>query len=272
MPSNNRANTIRSEDLDVIVSGRRLAVRRIEPPDPRVPDSPVLVFLHEGLGSMQLWGDFPHLIASACGLPALLYDRLGHGLSEPLPSSGVDIAYMDPEVDLFLPAVLSTCNVRQPILIGHSDGGTIALLYAAGAGRQVLGVVTEAAHVIVEDVTRDGIRRQAAAYRETDLKDRLIKYHGEKVEALFRRWADTWVSDEFAPWDIRKRLNTVQCPVLVIQGEADEYATAAQMNDIAASVAGPAETFLVPGCRHVPHYQAREPVAERITAFVRALR
>jgi len=270
MPTNDET-TIRTEELEVTVRGFRLAARRIDPYGVQTQHRPVLVFLHEGLGSMQLWGDFPQAIASACGLPALLYDRLGHGLSEPLPSPAVDVAYLAREAHTFLPEVLSACAVRSPVLIGHSDGGTIALLYAARRPKQVLGIVTEAAHVFVDDRTRDGIRQTVAAYRENDLKTRLSKYHGPNTEALFQRWADTWLSDEFAAWNIEWQLKAVQCPVLAIQGDADEYGTAAQMKSIAAHAGGRSDTFLVPGCRHVPHYQAREAVAERIIAFVRAI-
>jgi pimeloyl-ACP methyl ester carboxylesterase len=257
-------------DVDLSVNGHRLAVHRIEPADTPVQDAPALVFLHEGLGSMRLWGDFPHTIAHACGRPAILYDRLGHGRSDPLPSAGVAIDYQEPEVDVFLPAVLSACAVRQSILIGHSDGGTIALLYAARRPAGVLGVVTEAAHVFVEELTREGIRRTAAAFRDTDLRTRLARYHSD-IDALFWRWADTWLSDQFAGWNIEAQLKTVTCPVLAIQGDADEYGTAAQMTSIAAHVGGDAATFLVPGCGHAPHYQAREAVKSRIIAFVRSL-
>lgn len=264
------SHLVRTTDLKLTVHGHGLAARRIEPPDLIVQDPPVLVFLHEGLGSMRLWGDFPHAIARGCGLPVLMYDRLGHGRSDPLPSAAVDTAYIDREAGLFLPQVLSACAVRRAILIGHSDGGTIALLYAAKHIGTAAGIVTEAAHVFVEDITRRGIRKTAGTY-EKNLKPRLAKYHGDKVDTLFWRWADTWLSDAFAPWNIVARLNTVQCPVLAVQGEADEYGTADQVTAIAGHVGGRAETFLVPGCRHVPHYQARDVVAGRMIAFVQSL-
>ena len=262
---------VHTAHLTLTVLGRRLAAQRLEPPGPQDPEQPVLVFLHEGLGSIMVWGDFPAQLVTACGLPGLLFDRLGHGRSDALPSSDVDPEYIEREAWAFLPQVLSRCGIRKSILIGHSDGGTIALMYAARYPEGVAGVITEAAHVRVEDVTRQGIRDIVSAYRRGDLKPRLQKYHDVDVDPLFYRWSDTWLSDRFAPWNVEGLLPGVRCPVLVIQGEADEFATPAQVDAIVSGVSGPAERFMVPGARHIPHHQAREAVAERMLRFIRRL-
>ena len=267
----NTTSPLTTENSVLTIDGHNIAVSRLRPVDAGQGDRPVLVFLHEGLGSMRLWGDFPHQIALACGLEALLYDRLGHGLSDPLPSGAPDAAYLEPEAWRFLPQVLSNCCIRRPILIGHSDGGTIALMYAARLGQDVLGIITEAAHVCVEDLTREGIRKAVALYRRGDLKAKLHQYHGDKIEKLFLRWADTWLSEDFRAWTIEPLLPAVRCPVLAIQGAADEYGTPDQMRTIAAKVSGRGESFLVPDCRHSPHQQARAPVTERMLRFIDAV-
>jgi len=262
---------VHEEDFTLAVLGRRLAARWMRPAGGHDPNHPVLVFLHEGLGSIPMWGDFPQALVAASNLPGLLYDRPGHGLSDPLVKGGLDLQYIDFEACQVLPRVLDICHVRRAVLIGHSDGGTMALIFAARYPGAALGIITEAAHVFVEEVTREGIRRTLAAYRAGDLKARLQKYHGPGLDALFRRWTDTWLSDAFAEWNVEELLGTVHCPVLAIQGEADEYGTTAQVASIVEKAGGRSEAFIVPGCRHVPHHQARRPVLERMVEFVRRL-
>lgn len=263
---------VHEEDFTIAVLGRRLAASWLRPAGGHDPNHPVLVFLHEGLGSIPMWGDFPRELAAACNLPALLYDRPGHGLSDPLVTGGLDLHYIDFEAWEVLPRVLEVCHVRRAVLIGHSDGGTMALMYAARHPGPALGIITEAAHVFVEEVTREGIRQALTAYRTGDLKARLQKYHGPGLDALFRRWTDTWLSDLFAAWNVEALLDKVHCPVLAIQGEADEYGTTAQVASIVEKAGGRSEAFIVPACRHVPHHQARGPVLERIVGFIRRLK
>ena len=263
--------SIHVEDFNLTVLGHRLSARRLVPAGEPGRAQPVLVFLHEGLGCMRSWGDFPREMVLACHMPALLYDRLGHGLSDPLPFGAVDVNYIEPEAWEFLPRVLSSCDVRRAILIGHSDGGTIALIYAARYASGVAGIVTEAAHVFVEELTREGIRQAVRAYRSGDLRSRLQKFHGPGLDALFRRWSDTWLSEAFAGWNVEPLLEKVRCPVLAIQGEADEYGTAAQVASIVEKAGGRSEAFIVPGCRHIPHHQARRQVADRMVRFINTL-
>jgi len=231
---------------------------------------PWLVFLHEGLGSIGQWRDFPAQIAARTGLPALVYDRWGYGGSEACPEAG-KVAYLHEEALKSLPQVLVHFGIDKAVFIGHSDGGSIALIFAAAFPEAVAGVVTEAAHVFVEEITLAGIHEAVAAYAGTDLKARLAKYHGAKTDLVFRRWSETWLSPAFRSWNIEEFLPRVRCPVLAIQGAADPYGTPAQVEAIIRQTSGQAEGFIVPGCGHIPHSQAREAVAAAIVAFIRRL-
>ena len=229
---------------------------------------PTLVLLHDGLGSIAQWRDFPQQLVAATDLPALVYDRVGHGGSDPL-SAARDVHYLFREAEESLPAVLEACGITAPLLIGHSDGGTIALLYAALFPEQPSGVVTEAAHLFVEEVTLAGIRAAVEAYETGDLRERLARHHHERTGPLFRGWSDTWLSPEYRHWNIEDALPRIRCPILAIQGEDDEYATPAQVQAIAAGAPRRTKVLLLPGCGHAPHHQARERVLREITKFVR---
>lgn len=231
-------------------------------------DGQVLVFLHEALGCHSMWKRVPTALSEATGLPFLTYDRLGHGRSGALPRPR-DERYLEVEAFEILPAVLDACGVVDPILIGHSDGGTIALMHASRD--KVRAVVTEAAHVFVEEVTLEGIRAAVESWHTTDLRDRLARHHGDKTEALFDAWAETWLSERFRSWDIRDCLPGIKAPVLIVQGEDDEYGTVHQVEAIAAGVSGPARPVVIPGCRHIPHRQAADRVLPAIADFIRAL-
>jgi pimeloyl-ACP methyl ester carboxylesterase len=250
----------------VTAAGHRLRVARIGRPDAG-DRAPTLVFLHEGLGSILHWRDVPQVLAAATGLRALAYDRWGFGGSDPLVLPRPD-DYLEREAHEALPELLAACGVGEHILIGHSDGGTIALLYAARRPPGLLGLVAEAAHVFVEDCTIAGIERAAAAWRDTDLPRRLARYHGDKAESVFRGWAETWLRPSFRGWTMTDRLPAIGCPALVIQGADDEYGTTAQVEAIAAGMSGPAETLVVPGCGHTPHLEARDVVLPAIARFV----
>ena len=250
----------------------RLFACRVTPED-HDPAAAPLVFLHEGLGSITQWSgrgfDIPRLLAERTGRAALIFDRLGFGRAAPLPRDrSPDYLYREGEA--VLPQVLDATGIDRAVLIGHSDGGTIALLAAAAHPARVVAVVTEAAHVIVEDVTLAGIRDARAAYhvRNSRLRNALIRHHGDKTDLMFRNWSDVWLRPDFAAFDMTGRLPAVAAPVLAIQGERDEYGTPRQLDLIAAGVSGPCETWLVPECRHVPHFQQTEAVLDRITAFV----
>lgn len=258
---------IASARLGLGVGGHRLEALRLDPPATSAGGAPTLVFLHEGLGSIGFWKDFPQRLCAETGLGGFVFDRLGHGGSDPAPGPrGVD--YLDREAVDRLPAVLAAAGIEHPILIGHSDGGTIALLHAAAFPTVAMGIVTLAAHVFVEEVTLVGIRRAVAMYEREGLRERLARYHGERTEAVFRAWADTWLSPAFRSWNVEAVLPRIVAPVLVMQGRDDEYGSLAQVEAIAAGVGGPVERCILEDCGHVPHHQARAATLASIRAFV----
>jgi pimeloyl-ACP methyl ester carboxylesterase len=231
---------------------------------------PTLVFLHEGLGSIAQWRDFPLAVSRAVCLPAVVYERGGHGNADPLDEPRT-IRYIHEEALQSLPEILRKLQIDDAILIGHSDGGSIALIFAAVQPEKVRGIITEAAHVFVEESTLAGIREAVRIFACTDLPDRLARYHGSNTEAVFRGWSDTWLCPAFRDWNIEEYLPGVRCPVLAIQGRDDEYGTPAQVEAIVNGVSGPVEALILDGCGHVPHVQARRKVLARMTRFIRAL-
>jgi pimeloyl-ACP methyl ester carboxylesterase len=256
---------VQRERSTIKAAGRRLAVQRLRPDGAMA--GPPLLFLHEGLGCVAMWKDFPSRLCARLGLEGVCYDRWGHGLSEPLDRPR-DARYLHDEALVFLPEVLRGLGIEHAALFGHSDGGTIALLFAAAFPQAAAALVTEAAHVFVEEETLAGIRAAVGTYATTDLPARLARYHGDKTGGLFRAWHETWLSPAFRDWNIEAELPRIGCPSLLLQGEADEYGTAAQVETIARGVAGPVETGLLPGCGHAPHLQAADAVLERAARFL----
>ncbi|MEQ8504567.1 MAG: alpha/beta hydrolase [Rhodospirillales bacterium] len=232
-------------------------------------EGPALVFLHEGLGCVDMWRGVPEKISALTGLPAFAYSRFGYGRSD-----GADLPrptdYHAPEAYEVLPAVLDAAGIKAAVLIGHSDGGTIALM-AAGRDARIKGIVTMAAHVFNEDVTIRGIRDARKAWQETALRDKLRRYHGDNVETAFFGWNDTWLTDEFRQWNVEHCLAAVTCPVLVVQGADDQYGTEQQVQAIAGGVSGRAEALILPKCGHSPHLEAPEPLFPAINQFIAGL-
>lgn len=255
----------------IVANHRRLSAERIEAADPvSKARKPALVFLHEGLGSIGQWRDFPSLVCRATGLPALIYDRWGHGKSDPLTGPR-KVRYMHDEALRTLPEILNQLGMEKTILVGHSDGGSIALIFAAEHPERVSGIVTAAAHVFVEDITIRGIREAVRVFETTNLRERLRPYHGDNTESMFRGWADIWLAPEFRHWNIEAYLPAVTSPVLALQGINDEYGTPAQVNAIVRRVSGPTEGLLIPDCGHIPHHQAREKVLSEVVRFAASL-
>ncbi|MBC6605390.1 alpha/beta hydrolase [Hymenobacter sp. BT188] len=248
---------------ELVVNGLELAFRRTA----GAANRPTLVFLHDSLGSIDLWRDFPAALGAATNCPTLVYDRQGHGRSSPFTGELRPTTYMEAEADV-LEQVLVHCGIGQVILFGHSDGGSIALLAAAKHPARVRAVITEGAHIFVEEVTLAGIRAAVEAYQTTNLPQRLQKYHSAKTEALFAAWAHTWLRADYRDWNIEAFLPLVACPVLVVQGEEDEYGSLAQVEGIVQQVAGPARPLLIPGIGHSPHKDSRETVLEQAAAFI----
>ncbi|HEX5817472.1 MAG TPA: alpha/beta hydrolase [Gemmatimonadales bacterium] len=226
----------------------------------------MLVFLHEGLGSRDLWRDWPDRVAERTGCAALVYSRYGFGKSDPLTAQR-EPDYLDVEAYEALPEVLAHFGIDRPVLIGHSDGGTIALIHAAAGRWPVRGMVIMAPHIFIEEVTLEGIRQAKQAFTAGGLRRKLAPWHTD-VDATFAGWADLWLTSEFHDWTIESRLGGITCPVLLIQGELDQYGSPEQILAIARRVSGPAEVMLLAGCGHAPHVERAEEVLGAIDRFV----
>lgn len=230
---------------------------------------PTLVFLHEGLGSVGLWRDFPDKVARRLGAPAISYSRLGYGESDGLPGPRTP-RFMHEEALDVLPRLLDQLEIERPLLIGHSDGASIALIHAARSGRQVAGLVCMAPHVMVEPVCVDSIARIRATYFKSDLKQRLAKYHA-RVDDAFLGWADIWLQPEFLAWSIEDLVADIHAPMLLIQGRGDEYGTLAQLDRIEARARGATSRLVLERCGHSPHRDQEAAVIDAIAAFAGAM-
>ncbi len=230
-------------------------------------DRPTIVFLHDSLGSVQLWRDFPTRLSEAAQCNILPYDRLGYGKSYPMLTDERTVHYMELEADL-LNDLLTEMNIDNAILFGHSDGGTIALITAAKYPERVKAVICEAGHIFVEEVTLKGVFEAWDAYKTTNLAERLQKYHGDKVEMLFKAWTETWTRDDYRTWNIEYLLKDITAPLLFIQGEADEYGTLDQVEKTVSQVSGYAEKYIIPGIGHTPHKEAPELILKKAAEFI----
>ena len=231
---------------------------------------PTLVFLHEGLGSIRQWRDFPAKVAAATGCRALVYDRYGYGQSDVLAERRRTVRFMHDEALAALPEFLRNVGVENPVLIGHSDGASIALIHA-GSNHPVRGVVAMAPHVFIEPLCLKSIDKAAEAFENTDLKDRLGRYHRD-ARKTFYGWADVWLDEGFVSWDIRDDyLSNVTCPVLAIQGFDDIYGTMAQLDEVKRRVKGPCELLKLKNCGHAPFREQPEKTLEAVTRFLRSL-
>jgi len=230
--------------------------------------SPTLVFLHEGLGSIRQWRDFPAQVARATGCRALLYDRYGYGNSDVLREARVGTEFMHDGALNELPELLENLHVENPFLVGHSDGASIALIHAGTY--PVRGVAVLAPHVYVEDSGLESIKNINATFETSGLKAGLAKYH-RNASKTFHLWADAWLDPAFRKWNIEEYLPRIKCPVLAIQGEADEYGTMAQLDAIAAQAGGGCELLKLPDCGHSPHKDQPEKVLKAVVDFVRGV-
>jgi pimeloyl-ACP methyl ester carboxylesterase len=248
----------------LLVSGQRLHSLSINADSDRTP----LVFLHEGLGSVELWREFPAEVASRSGHPALLYSRLGYGRSDPFfQPRRVD--YLHTEALDTLPLVVQRLGNRAPILIGHSDGASISIIYA-GAGYPVTALVLLSPHVFVEDAGLESIRALHLSFPSSDLAEKMAKYHRDP-ESTFRGWAEVWLNPEFRSWNIEDRLSEVSCPILLIQCEDDDYGSLHQLDAIQSQARGPVQRLVLDGPGHAPHLAHPEAVTAAIVAFIQAL-
>jgi pimeloyl-ACP methyl ester carboxylesterase len=238
-------------------------------------DAPLVVFLHEGLGSLSMWKDFPQRLCDAASCRGLVYSRPGYGRSTPRDAGEAwDIDFMHRQAHEVLPALLAALGIdtsaQPPWLFGHSDGGSIALLHAARFPERVAGVVVLAPHILVEDLSVDSIAKTREAYLSTDLKSRLARYHDDP-DSAFWGWNDIWLHPPFREWSIEDEIATITAPLLAIQGIGDEYGTLEQIRGIARRV--PHTRLLeLEDCGHSPHRDQPERVIAATVAFMDATR
>ncbi len=250
---------IRSE---IVIDGKRLETMWIAR---QQPARPTIVLLHEGLGSIGLWKDFPAQLAERTGSGVLVYSRYGHGNSDKLMEKR-PVFFMHHEGEVVLPELLAKLGIEKPILIGHSDGGSISLIFAGKYPDGVSGLILEAPHVFVEDLSIASITQAKVTYETTDFPQRLGRYHAN-VDATFWGWNDIWLDPAFRSWNIEEYLPRITCPVLCIQGEEDEYGTIAQVRAIKAA-ALQTEIAMLPKCKHSPHRDQAEITLELMAAIV----
>lgn len=238
------------------------------------PDNPQgadLVLLHEGLGCIEMWRDVPQALAERTGRRVFVYSRQGYGASDPCPLPR-PVDFMHTEALTMLPKLLDAQGIRRCVLVGHSDGGSIALIHAGGDEEaRVAGVVTLAAHVFNEDVCVAAIEAAKQAYETTDLRDKLARYHGDNVDCAFKGWNDVWLDPDFRDWNIEEVLPAINVPVLAIQGTDDEYGTESQVDAIVNGVSGPATKVMIPGAGHSPHLDARDATFDAVADFLAGL-
>lgn len=250
------------------IDGTRLELASIPAPAPDAESPAPLVFLHEGLGSIVLWRDWPAQLCAATGRAGWLYSRRGYGRSSPIAdvrgSGRHRPDYLHREALVVLPELLARLGLRQPVLVGHSDGATIALLHASR--HPVTAVVVMAPHLMVEEITTRAIREVCAAYEQGPLRQRLARYHDD-VDSAFWQWADIWLDPAFQDFDIRAECRAITAPVLAIQGEDDEYATLAQLDELAAA-APQTQRLALPDCRHTPYRDQPDAVNAAIVRFL----
>ena len=243
----------------------QLEYRWIGPP-PKA--AATLVFLHEGLGCVALWKDFPDRVAEATGLGVLVYSRRGYGESDPveLPRP---LTYMHEEALEVLPEVLDAAGIRSAIMVGHSDGASIALIHAGGVrDSRVRGLVLMAPHVFNEEISVRSIRAAKEAYERGGLRDQLARYHGDNVDNAFWGWNRAWLDPGFVQWNIEEFVPRIEVPLLLIQGEDDQYGTQRQVHAIRDRAPGPVELLMLPDCRHSPHRDQSAATLAAIRGFV----
>ena len=237
---------------------------------PRPEAAPTIVMLHEGLGSVGLWGEFPDKIAAATGAGVFAYSRAGYGNSTgaKLPRT---TSFMDEEAREVLPRVLATIGFRRGFLLGHSDGASIATIYAGSVqDHRVRGVVLIAPHFFTEEIGLVEIRRARKSFETGALRERLKPYHAD-VDTAFRSWNGPWLHPDFEKWDITEALGYIRVPILIVQGENDQYGTLKQIEVARQECFCPVEAVVLPGIRHIPYREAPELTVDAIAAFINRL-
>jgi pimeloyl-ACP methyl ester carboxylesterase len=246
----------------ISVNGVRLEYRRVAGD----PGRATMVLLHEGLGCVALWRDFPERLAAATGNPVFAYSRAGYGGSAPI-SLPRPLDYMSREATDMLPDVIRAAGITRYILLGHSDGASIALVHAGNAPRALEAIIVMAPHVFTEACSVASIRTVDEAFRHDDLRRRLAKYHGTNVDNAFRGWCDSWLAPDFLAWSIEASLAGITVPLLQIQGRDDEYGTIEQLRAIERGAAGPVKTLMLDACGHAPQFDRAPETLAAVADF-----
>lgn len=237
-------------------------------PDQDREEAPTLVLLHEGLGCVAIWRDFPQRLAEATGCRVFAYSRQGYGGSSPcaLPRP---LSYLVDEARDVLPGVLDANGLRRGVLIGHSDGGSIAGIYAGmHDDPRVAGIAMMAPHFFTEDVAITGIAEAKRLYETTDLREKLKRLHGDNVDCAFRGWSESWLNPAWRDWDITEYLERIRVPVLALQGVDDHYGTEAQIDIVVERCTAPVTKVMIPNCGHTPHKEAADETLAALTRHV----
>jgi pimeloyl-ACP methyl ester carboxylesterase len=254
-------NSLEGVPVNITVQGHRLEYEFI-----RRGGARTIVFLHEGLGSLAMWRDFPARVADATGCDALVYSRWGYGKSDRLGEPRA-VDFMHREALETLPELLEKLDVREPVLFGHSDGGSIALIHASE--HPAAGLIVMAPHVFVEDLSIASIEEAKRAYETTGLREKLARHHDDP-DSAFWGWNDIWLAPEFRAWNIEDVLPKIRCPILAIQGEDDQYGTMEQIRRIEHGARN-VETLALANCRHSPHRDRADAVIEAVVRFTSSL-
>lgn len=237
---------------------------------PAPDQASTLVLLHEGLGSVALWRGIPQRLAEQTGFGVFVYSRQGYGRSDPayLPRP---LDFMTHEAAVVLPALLDVIGFRRGVLLGHSDGATIAAIHAGSViDHRVRGLILIAPHFFTEEMGLAQIARARAEFEATDMRDRMAKYHANP-EAVFRGWSDVWLHPDFKSWNVAEVIDYFRIPTLAIQGQGDEYGTLAQIEEIETRSYAPVDTLLLDGCGHSPHLERKEEVLTEVATFLARL-
>lgn len=231
---------------------------------------PVILFLHEGLGCVDMWKDFPQKLCEKTRLNGLLYDRTGYGKSSPRQER-IHIDFLKEEANL-ISEVLQKAGIQSPvILFGHSDGGSIALYAASDPELDIIACIVEAPHVMIEDITREGLLQTRSLWESGILLRKLKKYHGSKAEILFHEWIKLWLSEEGLRWNMLEALNDIYCRVFFVQGERDYFGSMQQWEEIEKRVKNETKKLEIPKCGHIPHLEAEDVVLQNVSEFIRVI-
>ncbi len=259
------------EDAFVDVQDVRLFTRKIFPErEEKHTEQPVIIFLHEGLGSVGQWKDFPEKVVKTCELPVLLYDRVGYGQSSPRREKrGLDYLHREEKV---LRRLIQKLSLKTYILLGHSEGGSLAFIHAAQHPAGLLKIITLSANTQEEPCITPGIEKVRQTYEKPDskLKAALQKYHGPHCDAVFYAWCDTWTAPFFQTWNIKPELQKTEVPVLAFHGRNDQYTSLIQIQNILQLVPADKQTVILENCGHHPHFDNPEKVMEALCRFLKS--